>query len=98
MNRPRFHFEFHGSASVGVAGFFGANRDEDVSDIALNDIQAVLDDYQDIGAFLEEWSLMSCIEATLVDTETGARWEFDGWDWKMVQDRRLLPGEQRLFK
>lgn len=94
----RFMFEFDGLAYVNEAGFFGYDfMQETGREITHEDIREVLDAV-DAMDLLVDWNLSSCLEATLTDTKTGAIWSFDGYEWQMVQDRRLLPGEQRLFE
>lgn len=94
----RFFFEFHGSASVSEKAFFGFDfmQERGNKEITHEDIREVLDTV-DAMELLTDWNMSDCLEVTVTDNETGAIWAFDGFKWSMIQDRRILPGEQRLF-
>lgn len=99
MKNDRFHFEFSGSVSVSEKGFFGFDfmQELDGREIEQEDVMGVVR-YVDPMELLQDWNLSDCLKVTLTDNETGAVWEFDGFEWSMIQDRRILPGEQKLFE
>lgn len=91
----RFVFEFEGKSSLDEYEFF-AGRTIHPEKIYLEDVSKELDGVS-VDSLLNEWNLAVDINVILRDTETGAIWQNTGDSWHLIQDRALLPGEQRLF-
>lgn len=95
---PRFQFDFSGYDGLEENEFFGYDfKDEEGREPTFDDIQKVL--YETTpDELLKDWGMDGCLVITVVDEETGAAWSYEGYGWTMIRDRRLLPGEQRLFE
>lgn len=90
----RFEIEIEGSAFLSKSEFFANGVPEKIG------LDEITEEIEDVTMYdlLNDWNMSDCLRATLTDTETGAVWECNGHYWTLVSDRRLLPGEQRLFK
>lgn len=90
----RFVFEFDGRSPLSVKEFFANGVPEEIT---MEEISKTLDG---VSAFdlMNDWNLSGDLYVTLMDVETGAIWQNTGTSWHLIQDRYLLPGEQRLFE
>jgi hypothetical protein len=91
-----FTVEFSGVSRLTDKQFFGFDFMQEGVEITPQVIEEYLEDVTPLR-MLEEWNLSDDLVTTVVDNATGAIWEYDGAGWKMIRERRLLPGEQRLF-
>lgn len=89
----RFVFEFEGRAPLTVKEFFANGVPEEITmDSVTEELEAV-----SLFDLLNDWNLSDCLSVTVMDVVTGAVWESNGFGWRLIKDRDLLPGEQRLF-